>query len=212
MTKKLPPWRWYVRRRRKFGLRGTVESYFWIGIGAALGGVARFWLSGVVAALAGEAFPLGTLIINVLGSFDHWPGWALSGGDFEPAIRHDRDLRRLHHLLLVQFANPQSHERRRVALCRIEYCRLLRAVPAGGVDRACGRTLPQPMRLKARQCSSCISQMNCTNSFSALYLSIIMARPFYYSLSEASSFESVWRSGRQLASGCNSACEAERWN
>ena len=69
MTKKLPPWRWYVRRRRKFGLRGKVESYFWIGIGAALGGMARFWLSGVVAALAGEAFPLGTLIINVLGSF-----------------------------------------------------------------------------------------------------------------------------------------------
>ena len=31
--------------------------------------MARFWLSGVVAALAGEAFPLGTLIINVLGSF-----------------------------------------------------------------------------------------------------------------------------------------------
>ncbi len=46
-----------------------MESYFWVAIGAALGGVARFWLSGVVANLAGEAFPFGTLLINVLGSF-----------------------------------------------------------------------------------------------------------------------------------------------
>lgn len=69
MTRKLPPWRWYVRRRRILGLRGKVESYFWIGIGAALGGMARFWLSDVVAAIAGEAFPMGTLVINVLGSF-----------------------------------------------------------------------------------------------------------------------------------------------
>lgn len=46
-----------------------VESYFWVAIGAALGGVARFWLSGVAAGLMGEVFPFGTLIINVLGSF-----------------------------------------------------------------------------------------------------------------------------------------------
>ena len=46
-----------------------MESYFWIGIGAALGGMARFWLSEVVANIAGEAFALGTLVINVLGSF-----------------------------------------------------------------------------------------------------------------------------------------------
>jgi fluoride exporter len=46
-----------------------MESYFWVAIGAALGGVARFWLSGAVANLMGETFPFGTLIINVLGSF-----------------------------------------------------------------------------------------------------------------------------------------------
>jgi fluoride exporter len=46
-----------------------MESYFWVAIGAALGGVARFWLSGAVAILTGETFPFGTLIINVLGSF-----------------------------------------------------------------------------------------------------------------------------------------------
>lgn len=44
-------------------------SYFWIAVGSAIGGVARFWLSGVVARLAGETFPWGTLLINVSGSF-----------------------------------------------------------------------------------------------------------------------------------------------
>jgi CrcB protein len=45
-----------------------MESYFWIAVGSALGGMARFWLSGVVASLSGETFPLGTMIINLLGS------------------------------------------------------------------------------------------------------------------------------------------------
>lgn len=45
-----------------------MESYFWIAVGSALGGMARFWLSGLIASFAGEIFPLSTLIINVLGS------------------------------------------------------------------------------------------------------------------------------------------------
>jgi CrcB protein len=43
--------------------------YFWIAIGSALGGVARYWCSGVAARLIGETFPWGTLIVNVAGSF-----------------------------------------------------------------------------------------------------------------------------------------------
>ena len=39
--------------------------YFWI----AIGGVARYWCSGVAARLIGETFPWGTLIVNVVGSF-----------------------------------------------------------------------------------------------------------------------------------------------
>ena len=42
--------------------------YFWIAIGSAVGGVARYWSSGVAARLFGETFPWGTLIVNVLGS------------------------------------------------------------------------------------------------------------------------------------------------
>lgn len=43
--------------------------YFWIAIGSAGGGIARYWCSGVVARLIGETFPWGTLLVNVLGSF-----------------------------------------------------------------------------------------------------------------------------------------------
>jgi CrcB protein len=45
-----------------------MQSYFWIAVGSALGGVARYWCSGVTAVLIGETFPWGTLLVNVLGS------------------------------------------------------------------------------------------------------------------------------------------------
>jgi fluoride exporter len=44
-------------------------AYVWIAIGSALGGVARYWCSGVAARTIGETFPWGTLIVNVVGSF-----------------------------------------------------------------------------------------------------------------------------------------------
>jgi len=46
-----------------------VTSYFWIAIGSALGGMARYWCSGVAARLIGETFPWGTIIVNIVGSF-----------------------------------------------------------------------------------------------------------------------------------------------
>ena len=46
-----------------------MATYFWIAIGSALGGVARYWCSGVTARLIGETFPWGTIIVNVIGSF-----------------------------------------------------------------------------------------------------------------------------------------------
>jgi CrcB protein len=46
-----------------------VWTYFWIALGSALGGIARYGCSSVVAHSFGETFPWGTLIVNVLGSF-----------------------------------------------------------------------------------------------------------------------------------------------
>ncbi len=45
-----------------------MQIYLWIGLGSALGGMARYWCSGVMARLIGETFPWGTLLVNVLGS------------------------------------------------------------------------------------------------------------------------------------------------
>lgn len=46
-----------------------MASYFWIAIGSALGGMARYWCSGIAARLIGETFPWGTMIVNIVGSF-----------------------------------------------------------------------------------------------------------------------------------------------
>jgi CrcB protein len=40
----------------------------WIGLGSALGGMGRYWLSGLIATRVGETFPWGTLVVNVSGS------------------------------------------------------------------------------------------------------------------------------------------------
>ena len=44
-------------------------AYLWVAVGGALGSVSRYWLNGIVSAKFGETFPLGTLAINVIGSF-----------------------------------------------------------------------------------------------------------------------------------------------
>jgi fluoride exporter len=44
-------------------------AYFWIAVGSALGGMARYWFSGLVAEHIGETFPWGTILVNVSGSF-----------------------------------------------------------------------------------------------------------------------------------------------
>jgi CrcB protein len=44
-------------------------EYILVMLGGALGTGARFWLSGFVAERGGELFPLGTLVVNVTGSF-----------------------------------------------------------------------------------------------------------------------------------------------
>jgi fluoride exporter len=44
-------------------------KYLAVAIGGALGAIARFWLAGVVSERFPTRFPLGTLVINVTGSF-----------------------------------------------------------------------------------------------------------------------------------------------
>jgi CrcB protein len=44
-------------------------DYILVMLGGALGTGVRFWASGIIAEQAGEVFPLGTLVVNVTGSF-----------------------------------------------------------------------------------------------------------------------------------------------
>lgn len=44
-------------------------DYLVVGLGGAIGTVARFWLNALVSRRYGETFPFGTLVINVTGSF-----------------------------------------------------------------------------------------------------------------------------------------------
>lgn len=45
-----------------------LESVAWIALGGALGGMARFFLSGLVGRRVGETFPWGTMAVNVSGA------------------------------------------------------------------------------------------------------------------------------------------------
>ena len=46
-----------------------MKEYLWIGMGSALGGMGRYWLSGLIADRYGAVFPWGTIVVNVSGSF-----------------------------------------------------------------------------------------------------------------------------------------------
>ena len=43
--------------------------YLLVALGGALGSVGRYWVGSVAPRLLGQAFPYGTLVVNVLGSF-----------------------------------------------------------------------------------------------------------------------------------------------
>ena len=47
----------------------VVSGQFWVALGSAVGGMARYGISGVVARGIGETFPWGTLVVNISGCF-----------------------------------------------------------------------------------------------------------------------------------------------
>jgi len=66
-----------------------VITYFWIGLGSALGGIARVGSSRAIAIWFGETFPWGTLTVNVTGSFIIGLFAALTGPDARLMVSPD---------------------------------------------------------------------------------------------------------------------------
>ena len=64
-------------------------SYIWVAIGGALGSVARYGCTGLVARFAGIAFPWGTLLVNVLGSLVIGVLAALASANVKPFVAGD---------------------------------------------------------------------------------------------------------------------------
>ena len=46
-----------------------MNSYLCVGLGSAIGGILRYWISNQIAERCGTAFPWGTIFVNVSGSF-----------------------------------------------------------------------------------------------------------------------------------------------
>jgi CrcB protein len=44
-----------------------MKIYVLVGLGSALGGMARYWCSGFMAAYLGETFPWGTIMVVPMG-------------------------------------------------------------------------------------------------------------------------------------------------
>src|SRR5262249_44827802 len=56
-------------RGRRGRLTPLLTRTLLVALGGLVGSVARYWLSGVVQQASGGEFPLGTLAVNILGSF-----------------------------------------------------------------------------------------------------------------------------------------------
>ena len=66
-----------------------MQKYLFIGLGGALGSMARYWVGSVVGGRMGVRFPYGTLVVNltacfVLGFTLTWLGERV---EFNPALR-----------------------------------------------------------------------------------------------------------------------------
>jgi CrcB protein len=53
----------------KSALEGMIQRIIVIGLAGFAGTIARYWLSGWTARRFGETFPVGTLVVNLLGCF-----------------------------------------------------------------------------------------------------------------------------------------------
>jgi CrcB protein len=61
-------------------MQDTLIGLAWVALGSTFGGMARYFVSGVVGRHIGETFPWGTMAVNVSGAFAIGVIAALAGG------------------------------------------------------------------------------------------------------------------------------------
>ena len=57
------------RRIELYFMSFVMNDYLLVGIGAAGGGMARYWLAGIVQKILPATMPYGTLTVNIIGGF-----------------------------------------------------------------------------------------------------------------------------------------------
>lgn len=50
-------------------MQDMFQAVMWVALGSAIGGPSRYFVSGFVGRRIGEAFPWGTMVVNVSGAF-----------------------------------------------------------------------------------------------------------------------------------------------
>ena len=122
-----------------------------VGLGSALGGMARYGCSLWLARLFGETFPWGTLFVNVTGSFVIGFYFALTAVGGRLVVPPEWRVfvmtgicGRIHHVLLVQLADAHPPARPPMARRRVERLRLAGAVPGRRVAGHRVRRAPEP--------------------------------------------------------------------
>ena len=127
-----------------------MAAYLWIAVGSALGGVARYWCSGVAARFMGETFPWGTIIVNIVGSFIIGFFATITGPDgriFADTLTRQfvmiGVLGGYTTLLFLQSADPQSGPGRRMVAGRRQRRPFRGRLPCRSVVRLCARSFDQ---------------------------------------------------------------------
>jgi fluoride exporter len=127
-------------------------DYMLVMAGGALGTGARFWVSGFAAERGGELFPLGTLVVNVTGSFAI--GFFAAVTDPEGAFLASPRLRQFFMIGVcggyttfssLQSANTRSRSGWRLVQGRREYTALICLLSHGRMagTHSCSRNIAQ---------------------------------------------------------------------
>ena len=127
-----------------------MQLYLLIAAGGALGSVLRFFLSGFVASHWGDAFPWGTLVINITGSFLIGFIADLTGPGGRWLASRDTQLFLMAGICggyttfsAFSSANPRPPQSGRLAARRRLYHQFGRALPARGLVRVYPGRAPQ---------------------------------------------------------------------